>query len=239
MKLRIVTWNMAWWSHKAKVSEAWDYLFDELQADVALLTEMGDPDQSKCPFPYAKWQQIGMGRLYWGSGIVSRYPLTDCYLPSSVGALMTAKLSIEGITPVSLISMYGLQDKATNSYVANLHRYLSDLMPILQGQGRRVIIGGDWNADLQLDGRNGNTTNANRLFFERLADFGLTDCLAPWVQYPVQTHRHISNTEYPWQLDHIYATQAIAKAVVSGRVVDTPEVREISDHNPIEIVVDV
>ena len=224
MKLKIVTWNIAWWSHKSKINDAWDFLYNDIKADVALLTEMGDPVQSKCPFPHCKWQNIGLNRLYWGSGIVSRYPLEDCYIPPSIGALMTALLPIEKKTPISLICMYGIEDKASNSYVSNLHRYLSDLTPILKGRRRNIIIGGDWNADLQLDGKNGNTPNANRLFFERLADFGLQDCLAPFVDYPVQTHRHNSDVNFPWQLDYIYANPGIANKVESACVIDTPQI---------------
>ena len=137
-----------------------------------------------------------MNRLYWGSGIVSRYPLEDCYIPPSVGALMTALIPFERKTIISLICMYGVEDKASNSYVSNLHRYLSDLMPIMNGRKRNIIIGGDWNADIQLDGKNGNTANANKLFFERLVDFGLQDCITPFVDYLVQTHRHNSDVNF-------------------------------------------
>jgi hypothetical protein len=49
MKLKIVTWNMALWSHKARVSEAWDFLYNDIKADVALLTEMGDPAPMNSP----------------------------------------------------------------------------------------------------------------------------------------------------------------------------------------------
>jgi exonuclease III len=239
VKLKIVAWNMAWWSHKSKIVEAWDFLHNDIKADVALLTEMGNPVQSKCPFPYYKWQNIGMSRLYWGSGIVSRYPLTDCYMPSSVGALMTAQLPFNNHASLSLITMYGVKDTTCNSYVSNLHRYLSDLTPILKSKNRNVIIGGDWNADVQLDGRNGNTANANKIFFDRLKDFGLQDCLAPFAKYPLQTHRHSSNLTFPWQLDYIYASSGIARKVEGALVIDTPQVRELSDHNPIEILIDI
>jgi Exonuclease III len=237
--MKIVTWNMAWWSHKTKVNEAWNYLYNDIKTDVALLTEMGDPAQSKCPFPYFKWQNIGMNRMYWGSGIVSRYPLDDWYNPPSVGALITALLPLEKKPPISLICMYGIEDKASNSYVANLHRFLSDLTPILNSKSRSIIIGGDWNADVELDGKHGNSANANRLFFERLKDFGLQDCLKPSIEYPVQTHRHNSDENFPWQLDYIYATSGIANKVTDARVIDNQQIRDISDHNPIEIVIDI
>jgi exonuclease III len=239
MELKVVTWNMAWWSHKSKVQTAWDYLYCELAADVALLTEMGDPMRSGCPYPFFKWQNIGLNNLYWGSGIVSKIPLCDSYIPQNIGALMTAGIQFNGAIPITIISMYCLKDNASNLYVPNLHHYLSDLTPIFNGRRRNIIIGGDWNASMQLDGKNGNTKNANKIFFDRLRDFGLKDCLEPFAEYPVQTHRHNSDTSYPWQLDYIYAADRFANNVTSARVIDNDVVRDASDHNPIEVIFDI
>jgi exonuclease III len=246
MEIKIVTWNMAWWSHKAHAKRAWEYLHNDLGADIALLTEMGDPkdEKRKCPYDFVKWQNIGLDKMYWGSGIVSKYSLGDCYEPKSIGSvgtLTTATLQIDGVSPITLVSMYCLKDDASGLYVPNLHRYLSDLTPILNKRRGNVIIGGDWNADLQLDGKNRNTKNAHRVFFDRLRDFGLKDCLEPHIQteYPVQTYRHKSDPSKPWQLDHIYATERLASAVKHACVIDDDVVRDVSDHNPIEIVLDI
>lgn len=237
MKLTVAVWNMAWWQYKSKNERAWSFLYDNLKADVALLTEMGAPQN--CPFPHVKWQQIGLSSYYrWGSGIVSRYPLQNCYVPSCVGAVMTAKLCLGKKTPISLISMYGLHDKVANSYVANLHRYLSDLTQIFNERSCKVIIGGDFNASLHLEGKQNNTANANRLFFERLEDFGLADCMKPFAEYPVQTHCHNSDVTFPWQLDYLYASHRVAGCVKEAHVVDTADIREMSDHNPLVFTFD-
>ncbi|MCL2707376.1 MAG: hypothetical protein FWE97_04350 [Dehalococcoidia bacterium] len=67
----------------------------------------------------------------------------------------------------------------------------------------------------------------------------MQDCLASSVEYPVQTHRHNSNVNYPWQLDYIYATSSILNMLTNARVIDNQQIRELSDHNPIEIVIDI
>jgi exodeoxyribonuclease-3 len=232
-KLKIVVWNMAHWSHKNTAAEAWDYLYNELQADIVLATEMGNPD-GVCPFPFVKWQQIGMDpHYYWGSGIASRYPLSYCYTPPSVGAVMTAKLELDGHAPLTLISMYGLVDKATKIHASNLHRFLSDLTPLLAGKsyGHNIIIGGDWNMDLQLK-VGGNTKRANDIFFDRVRDFDLHDCLEKFAKYPVQTWRQNAGDKI-WQLDHLYASPNLVKSVKNAMVMDNEKIREFSDHNPI------
>jgi hypothetical protein len=42
--MRIVTWNMDYWQHHAVHAEAWHWLLDELDPDLALLQECVPPD---------------------------------------------------------------------------------------------------------------------------------------------------------------------------------------------------
>lgn len=230
---------MAFKNHALKAKEQWNYLFNDLDVDVAMLTEMGDPAETGCPFPYVKWRQIGNseGYCYWGTGIVSRNPLSAADVPPSVGALMTANLRLENRNDlITLIAVYGLKDYGIQSYVPVLHKYLSELDPILRGDNyRNIVIGGDFNADAAycFDGKNGNTKNAERLFFERLRDYNLDDVLKPFATYPVQTHRHNSDTTVPFQIDHLYASHGLAKAAKSVEVLTSPLIDDLSDHNPI------
>lgn len=39
MKIRLLTWNMAYWQHKNIHKEAWAYLLDEIGADIILFQE--------------------------------------------------------------------------------------------------------------------------------------------------------------------------------------------------------
>lgn len=243
--LKLVCWNMAYWTFMNKVTEAWDYLYNSLNADVALLTEMGDPAQTACPFPYTKWQNVGVGDRYslWGSGIVSRRELSDGEYNVRNGAVITAELKLNKRT-LTLISMYGLRDDKMGNFITlpNLHRYLSDLTPILNGKsyGRNIIIGGDWNADMQLDGDmcvRGNTPNAHKVFFDRVRDFNLCDCLESFADYPVRTWRNPGYPDSVSQLDYCYASPNLK--VKSGSLIETPEVTKLSDHNPLVIEFDI
>jgi exonuclease III len=241
MKLKIVCWNIAYWSHMSKISGAWDFLYNELKADVVLLTEAGDIATSGCPFPFHKWRKIGDGNYaFWGSGIASRYELSDCYTPDCEGPVVTAEMKLDTRT-LTLVSMYGLRDdRAGTNFITlpNLHRYLSDLTPIFNGRshGRNIIFGGDWNADMQLDGEfcvRGNTPNAHKIFFDRVRDFKLNDCLERFAEYPVRTWRNAQYPDKVSQLDYCYASPNLK--VVNAEVIETPQVRELSDHNPLMV----
>ncbi len=66
-RLRIATWNMAYWSHRGMLDDAWKCYLDTADADFYLFQE-GRPcavaDQDK----HLVWNEIG-GSRDWGSGI--------------------------------------------------------------------------------------------------------------------------------------------------------------------------
>jgi len=39
MKIRIATWNMAYWQYKKYFEEAWDYYLKEIDADIIFFQE--------------------------------------------------------------------------------------------------------------------------------------------------------------------------------------------------------
>ncbi len=48
MKIKIVTWNMAYWSHKNLLSEVWDYFFISKKLSKKLLNcEIIDNDKNR------------------------------------------------------------------------------------------------------------------------------------------------------------------------------------------------
>lgn len=127
MNLKIAAWNLNHWQNKLwnkrAVTEAWDYLYEEIGADIVLATEMGPPE-GVCPYPHVKWRPLGaIHQLNWGSGIASKFPLGDC----AVGVppeIAVASVETKGRV-IKLVCMYALADKACKSagYIPNLHRY--------------------------------------------------------------------------------------------------------------------
>jgi len=237
MNLRIVTWNMAYWSHKGFFKESWEYFINEIDADVYLFQEARPPERLKDD-PHFLWFAIG-GKRNWGSGIFSkRLPLRHLPIQTPyIGSLVLGEVEIPEWGTLTVISLYGLMETIAGiSYaIPNLHRMLSDLTGIFNGHvgGRRLIImGGDLNASLQCDQNDGG--KAHDIFFQRLEDFGLKNCFEPFYKGFVQTHRHhLSNK--PWQNDYFFISRKLAKVLKSCTILDNETVRKLSDHNPVMI----
>ena len=135
-------------------------------------------------------------------------------------------------TDIAVMSMYGKNvcdyEKVTAfSYLANLHRCLSDTAPLLDGfsSAKRFIIAGDWNAGPQWD-KGKSRKNLN--FFERLATFDLKDCLGHFPDGGYETtFKHNGNRQIDW----MFASQPFT--VHNPHVDYTAEIEDLSDHYPI------
>jgi len=226
MNLKVLVWNMNYWlsSHR---NEGWDFI-REVNPDVAILNECYPPEHD---FNYVHHVQ----RAGWGVGVFSQdhalqeYEIHCCH-PE---ALVVADTNIAS-KEIRIVSLYG---RIINSFaITTLHRSLSDLTPLFLNQKGRdwILIGGDFNASLQCDERmpSYKDDRSHYLFFERLKNFGLYDCIGKFHQGRVQTLRH-AKTDYPWQNDYLYAGKALFDCCVSCDVVDDSALYEISDHNPI------
>jgi len=189
MNLKLATWNMAFWSHKAYLAEAWKYLFEGIDADIYLFQEFRPPQELKSD-PHLVWFEIG-GSRNWGTGIYSKkYPIRHLQIQSEyTGALVVGEVEITDDVELTVISLYGLLETVGNtSYaITTLHRMLSDLTGILNGHiggKRKVVLGGDLNASVQCDIYYGG--KAHQILFQRLEDFQLENCFAPFFDDFVQ-----------------------------------------------------
>lgn len=226
MELTVATWNV----RRKKTSAVWNQL--NPNPDVFLLQETSI-SEDEIPNKKVHGKNIG-GTRKWGSAIVTRkHKLTPIELKtnSHPGALATASLTMPNKPPIQLISMYGLMIDGYS--ITTLHRMLSDLTSFIDNYARKyIILAGDLNADLYLDGRLKNSSN--KLLFERIQNFGFVDCLAHFHPYPIQTWRR-PNDKTPWQLDYFYANKPLFTKLKSCHLVEN----HMSDHNPIIAVFDI
>jgi len=248
MLTKIATWNMGHWMYKEKAQAAWAYIDEIIRPDISLVQEAAplsdegrfvgsnnkSPVSLSCDNTYL-WRAIG-GKRKWGSGIFTRglplreVPFNNCY----PGCVVAAEVMLPDDSSLTVVSLHGLID-AEGYSITVLHRMLSDLTLLLDGKmgKRQIIIGGDFNADVQFDKR--QPGESHRIFFERLKNFGLFDCLARFHESPVQTLRH-AKSQVPWQNDYIFASEGLSEHLVSCDVNDSEEVHELSDHNPVVAV---
>ena len=255
--VRIVVWNLSHWQKpQSQRVKAWAWLRD-FGTDVALLQETDPPDD----VPSVVYRPIGATRR-WGSAVIG--------LTTEVGAITQAAgranskpanlvLTHPGAVaigtvgragrPLTLVSMYGLIDDGYADTTVN--RMLTDLVPLFDNPilGREVVLGGDLNITTQWVGSQVRYRHWERATFDRIAAFGLRDCLDAFRAdgaldgcgcldgdgcRHLQTQYHPRSTR-PWQNDYVFAsTELVAKGdVTSAYVVDDPAVRPLSDHLPL------
>ena len=91
--MRIVSWNMNYWQARKTHARAWDYLRDELRADLALVQEAVPPESVAAVYRPINGDSP---QLNWGSAVVlfnptlqlrprPRIPLAECYLVPAKG----------------------------------------------------------------------------------------------------------------------------------------------------------
>jgi len=212
MKIKIATWNMAYWLHKNFFEESWDYFLNGIDADIYFFQEARPSPKITEDKKHLVWSEIG-GSRPWGSGIYSKkYRLTEEKIKTDYNGVFSIANTKVNNTKLTLISLYGL---ITDTYaITNLHRILSDLTPILNGHidGRRnIILGGDLNASIQCDKISGN--NSHKIFFERLEDFKLND--------------------------YFFISNSLSKKLSGCEMIDNDKVRQYSDHNPVVITLEI
>lgn len=258
--LRVVSWNLNHWRQPLLPIDtrrgAWDDLATRTRAQVVLVQEAVPP------------ADVGIGRsVYgeiaghrdWGSGVValdpaiSIEPIRSVRIPYSrrrylltntlPGAVAIARVSIPQVSPITIISIYGIWD---GPVVSNMLRVIADLVPLFDSpDGARVILGGDFNVSTA-------TTDARSLargeaIFAAVRSLGLVaakdvadDPPLPIPDCPCRMGRscgHIAT----WgraDLDHLFVSPALASQVVGLDVDPTVVAAGLSDHAPLILDLD-
>jgi exonuclease III len=240
VRLSVATWNMDNWKrNQIQRDAAWNFLLNTLEPDIALLQEC--VPNAECEKRYnLLYREIG-GSRRWGSAIITRsLPIHEVEFNNTYpGAVVAADVTLPSGLLLTVVSLYGVIDE--DGYATTtLHRILSDLTPLLNGRKGRscLLIGGDYNVSTQWDDHYGHRYPSHRILFERLEDFDLVNCTAKFHSGHLQTIRH-PKSSIPWQNDYIHVSKKLAERLVSCDVIESPEIREVSDHNPLMAVVDV
>jgi exodeoxyribonuclease-3 len=250
MELKVVTWNMAYWSHKTNLEEAWSYLLS-LDADIFIVQEARCPTSLDGDKNFI-WHAAGEsnGRKSWGSGIYSKkHQLTkepETSIPEwsrdRFNELCAVANTVINTHNFTFISLYGRMDKIGNlGYsIPNLHRIFSDLTGILKGHidgKRQIVLAGDLNASIQFDQQYGG--QSHRIFFERLKDLKLENCFELNGNKDfIQTLRY-PKSNILWQNDYCFISESLSKQFTTCEVIDNDEVKKYSDHNPVMVTLDI
>jgi exonuclease III len=127
----------------------------------------------------------------------------------------------------------------TNLYFKPVHPpllgYIASFVSSLRRRhdAKNILIAGDFNMDRRMDENPTGTRFAKKWtypkndFFNAIQDMGFQDCILKFYSEPVQTHRH-NRSEFPWQLDHMFATRDLYDHLQSIQVISA---QSYSDHD--------
>jgi len=130
------------------------------------------------------------------------------------------KIISPGFGEIHILSIYG------NLFFSNLLDFHlagvigTSLTTIKAQLGEKpTIIAGDFNIDRRMDDNPTGTRFSKKderrcnFFFDFILDLGFEDCLRMVSPDYIQTYRPIRGN-YPWELDHMFATPSLTKKMV-------------------------
>lgn len=229
MQIQVVTWNI----RGKKSNEIWQFLDDTTTSTICLLQEANSVDTENETFLLNVIDKNRRATAILTNGLALEK--VELKRNSHPGAVTVGKVLLAEAKPLTVISLYGLLDEGYS--ITTLHRILSDLTPLID-HTKRVIIGGDFNASPQWDERQQGTLS-HRILFNRLEDFGFTNCLADKGILQTWRSSHPTTKDFPWQLDYMFASNDICATLSDCKVLgNDPKIHAFSDHNPVVAVFD-
>lgn len=244
MKIKIATWNMAYWSHKKYSEEAWAY-FLNLDTDILLFQEARPPNSLIRDDMHLIWKEIGESRR-WGSGILIKGFKTEEYkINLDQGWVNCAKVKLSEKQDLFVISLHArLKDlKSSNNphgmVVPHLFNIFKEFTPILDSKNY-VVIGGDFNADRMIDKYyyQPEGTKHSQFFDWVENDLGLINSTKEYFKDTIQTV-FTPSQKYPYQDDYIFLSKNLKNKLKFCRVPDRQEIEKLSDHTPVIITLEI
>jgi exonuclease III len=231
--MKVISWNM----NKRK-NGTWDYLLSSLSPDIALLQE-----SSIFPENLNKNQisEITVKKNLRNSIFCPHDTFEQIKMPKELSSdLICGRLTLKGAPTVYFISIYGnLEfDPFFTVFTGQIALIVTFLRTNFNAE--HIVISGDFNCDRRMDDNPTKSTFARRgervtnLFFDTILGLGFQNGMRKFHSEYLETYRHhIVKNRFPWELDHLFCTEKLYQCLSKLDVVDTEDVKALSDHNPI------
>lgn len=229
-------------AYKTQVNEAWAWLLDQ-RADIAFVQEAQIPDAVR--EEHAVVFAPAFDGSPWGSAVVgttievreARPDPTLRWLNDLWGWVVTATANVDGRT-VQLASIHASarQLKVLDSpadgegplhwpgqmWPADL--IFRDLKRLLRDQS--FLVAGDLNMDAAMD-KESWAVGGNTLFFDSLLQAGFVNCSSE------RERTFFAEGKKEYQLDYVFASHDVHRALRAALVVPYADVEALSDHAPV------
>lgn len=221
--MKVITWNLGYWQFARFHAEAWAYLREEIQPDVALLQETSIPtlrDDERVIFKLI--------RGAWGTAVYARgadlQELPAQRHPTRVAAAVLRMPATEGEIRIASIHAPIINGRVF-PYLSNIFDELETMFA-----GHTATLGGDLNSARLAESVWPGYGHGP--FFERLGRGPFVDCHRRFAPEEVQTFFR-SDSVHPFQDDHLFVTPDLSARLVSCDVILNEVTRRVSDHIPL------
>lgn len=226
-KMKIITWNLGYWQFRKHHKEAWSYLRNELQPDIALLQEVHPPSLED-------GEQIVFEEIFhgWGTAVYSKsIPLERVSMKEYTERVAAARVAMPGNEVLHIASVHAPIIKG--HVFPHLDSIFNDIEDKFSGS--TFVIGGDLNsARLAEEVWPGN---GHGPFFHRIDQGRFFDCCRKFHQEEIQTFFRKGQI-HPFQDDHLFASDNLAEKVTSCEAINNKITRKVSDHIPLIVEID-
>ncbi len=229
--MRVLTWNMGFWQRRVEHDRALQYLFAELQPDVALLQEVRRPLPDDARFVFVP------AHSDWGTAVYLRSALDPhpfCLsvdVPARPGRAAGASIRVPSGKEIAFVSVHvpivlGRVIPSARCIFGGLSTDLS---------GRSFFVGGDLNTARSAEGYWPGYGHDD--FWQWLDASEFMEChqLLKLEEQPTFMHPRMRQ---PIQDDHLFVSHDLAAFVRSCGVIDDDALHGLSDHLPIIAEVD-
>lgn len=226
--MKILTWNLGYWQHSSLHDEAWNYLCNDINPDIAFLQEVRPP--SWIPHQGLLFKEYTRG---WGTALFApSLTLQEKDFSLHPGRVVAASIILGKGLPLFVASIHApiINDRVfphLNEIFAELESHLTSISG---------VVGGDLNsarlAEKVWPGY------GHGPFFEHIDRGDLwVDCYRKSHPTEVQTFFR-ANSSNPFQDDHIFSSCDLGDRVRAADVINNELTRRVSDHIPLVIEID-
>ncbi len=235
---------------KELTGDPWDAL-TSVGPDIALLQEVRKKPDSAPGALHLLTTKQG-----WGTGIWSNLELSEkaeilnpehadypTLRDAILGYSASANVLVREDRPISVMSIHAYPAEVKPEYLIGFSHPIKSpsakmlwpgeifwwLTKDLPQSGRDIIIGGDWNAALLFDKVYG--PRGNEEFFDKMRAAGWRDALKKFQ--PNETQTYFRKGRHPYQLDHVFLSEALYDRLVNASVDISDTFLSCSDHAPL------
>ena len=235
--MRIVTWNMGCGprvsQYRRSHNEAWEYLVKELRPDVAMVQEalVSNLEEARSSHTVTVCR-LGPS-VVAGTAVLTR-ALETATAPTIAVSEHTYAVTTKVNTAAGAFTAVSVHVYPGEEHHADLERLVELLRATLRG--RRVLVGGDFNAARRFDAVYGG--QKHQRFFTAMERAGFHE--AHWGVHGREVQSFWGRqTKESYQDDHFFLSSEWQARVRSCDVVDNESVRRLSDHGPVVLELDV